>query len=354
MLRRAASIIVLVALVLGLLPLSAGASHAPLPLCSAAVHDSYKTTGPDGQQYKTWHPQVDHVNNCHFDHEHGSNPGLLAPVAYNGAPPTILPAFEYTASKHGMAEGHVGFKVIVINDVAGYRWMITSHFGTNSPPNAACNRFHTLDILIYDPVSKTIKADLHLMADFGKATSQNHVRLTPTACPDQGTNLGGSTGARLIPVLTENGVMYEPWRTDSREYPLLGLRTGGFTINTTDPQKQCNAIVCDSGATMMLTPTEPGRGAFRLLTFNDGGANGPFRITGTPSGTFYTDAHGRSPRVATDPDAVKQYVAPGFSVNVPGGMPECRSAAVEAAFFCSTVIPSEMPLKLNRYITGVN
>src|SRR5437870_1814478 len=49
-----------------------------LGTCPAAVHDRYVVTGPDGQLYRTWHPQVvaiDPANpgagTCAFAHEHG-------------------------------------------------------------------------------------------------------------------------------------------------------------------------------------------------------------------------------------------------------------------------------------------
>ena len=194
-----------------------------LPVCSAAVHAKYQATGPDGTKYPTWHPQIDQGANCHFDHEHGSNPSNVGPTAWNFTS-GVFPAYGYTSTKHGMTEGHNGFKSFTFR-LSGHWWLITNHFGTASPPTAACERFHTLDIVAIDDAG-TVKVDLHLMADFGKATSQNHVPLTPTACSNQ-AQVGASTGARLLPVQTENGVAYEPWRTDSREVPALGLRTGG-------------------------------------------------------------------------------------------------------------------------------
>jgi hypothetical protein len=82
-----------------------------LGTCSAQVHDRYKTVGPDGRTYRTWHPvtvPVDPSNpaagTCTFAHEHGDAPHPSMP----------LPPFGYAAAVDGMfAEivAHSGFKV---------------------------------------------------------------------------------------------------------------------------------------------------------------------------------------------------------------------------------------------------
>jgi hypothetical protein len=79
--------------------------------CSAAVHDRYATTGPDGKMYRTWHPitaPVDANNpngaKCTFAHEHGDAPHPNMPA----------PPFGYVAAVHGMFSeiaAHAGFKV---------------------------------------------------------------------------------------------------------------------------------------------------------------------------------------------------------------------------------------------------
>ena len=76
----------------------------PNSACPAWVHDQYMTTGPDGKQYRTWHPQIDPVYWCSFGHEHGSDPSL-AGTAYKVA-------FGYTATLGGMAEPERGFALL--------------------------------------------------------------------------------------------------------------------------------------------------------------------------------------------------------------------------------------------------
>src|SRR5690348_8196075 len=191
----------------------AATGDVTLPLCSQAVHDSYRVQGPDGVWYPSWHPQVDAENNCHFDHEHGSNPALVGPVTWLYGT-SLVPAYGYTATKAGMTEGHAGFKTYVFQ-LQGYTWMITHHFGTGSPQVAACNRFHTFDLVIVDS-SGVVKVNVHFMGDYGPAIAIDGAGdLTPTACPNQAANAraAGSTGVRQIPVGTSgNGsTLYEPW-----------------------------------------------------------------------------------------------------------------------------------------------
>ena len=72
-------------------------------------------TGPDGQLYRTWHPQtapLDPANLslglCAFAHEHGDDPRTsLANAA--------LPPFGYVGALAGHDEAHEGFKVFVAN-----------------------------------------------------------------------------------------------------------------------------------------------------------------------------------------------------------------------------------------------
>lgn len=88
-----------------------------LGTCSAAVHDRYVVTGPDGNPYRTWHPQevpVDAASPagavCRFAHEHGDDPR-------KSRADRSLPAFGYINAVAGAPhdEAHEGFKVFVAN-----------------------------------------------------------------------------------------------------------------------------------------------------------------------------------------------------------------------------------------------
>src|SRR5437899_3225580 len=39
--------------------------------CPSFLHDSWVTTGPDGNSYPTWHPAIDPRYGCFYGHEHG-------------------------------------------------------------------------------------------------------------------------------------------------------------------------------------------------------------------------------------------------------------------------------------------
>ncbi|MGE5224945.1 MAG: hypothetical protein ACM3PY_21120 [Omnitrophica WOR_2 bacterium] len=132
-------------------------------ICPAFVHDRYTTTGPDGKKYPTWHPSVDPVYRCYFDHEHGSDPHSYIGFAQSG-----LPAFGYTAAQAGIQESHAGYKVYVTNnDLNGHAWMILLNQDT-STPQRALTQFYTVDWHISSLDGKPL-ANLHLLGDFGYA-----------------------------------------------------------------------------------------------------------------------------------------------------------------------------------------
>ena len=88
-----------------------------LGFCAAAVHDRYVVTGPDGNLYRTWHPQQVPVDaaapggaQCRFAHEHGDDPRT-------SRADRKPPAFGYVNAVAGTPhdEAHEGFKVFVAN-----------------------------------------------------------------------------------------------------------------------------------------------------------------------------------------------------------------------------------------------
>ena len=284
-------------------PVPAGRERPrPNQTCPGWVHDQYVATGPDGKTYPTWHHQIEPAYWCYHRHEHGSDPRHFAP--------NHAPVFGYAAAAHGMNEAHEGFKTSVFDDGRGHRWMITHHFGTAGLARA-CNRFHTVGIAVRRKSDNLLLADLHLMADFGRAVvNKTQAPLTPPTCPKQAADAlaAGSTGIRQLPVQSAGPVFYEPWRFDARGN-VLGL-TGTFTFNNPDGIVICNTATCDQ-------PVTTGKsGSARFLTPNDG-----FGLTaGATTGTFYTDAVGKRRLAVGASGAVKQYVRPGVSLALtPGG-----------------------------------
>ena len=256
-----------------------GGQQVPVPnqTCPAWVHDSYVTTGPDGQTYKTWHNQIDPVYWCYFRHEHGSDPAHFDPDYTN--------AFGYTVAKHGMDEPHVGFKNITFKS-NGVLWWVMIHFGTGGLARA-CARFHSLDVAARDENSGELLADLHLMADYGAAVvNDGHAPLTPPTCPTQG--LADGTGRRTLPTVETGSVGYEAWMPDFVG-TVIGL-DGPLLINTIDPMVICNTVICDLPVTTGTT------GTLRFLDANQFA----IRAGNRNSGVFYTDPLGeRSSTPAT-------------------------------------------------------
>jgi hypothetical protein len=98
-------------------PALAPVDASTLGTCSAAVHDRFVVSGPDGNPYRTWHPQEVPVvasapqgAKCRFAHEHGDDPK-------KSRADRSLPAFGYINAVAGAPhdEPHEGFKVFVVN-----------------------------------------------------------------------------------------------------------------------------------------------------------------------------------------------------------------------------------------------
>jgi hypothetical protein len=348
-------LMLIVVLMLGLgLPRipSAVAGTAGMPPCSEAVHASYTTTGPDGKTYPTWHPHFDLNYGCYHSHEHGSNPDMF--LAF------YRPAYGYTASKHGMAEPHVGFKNYVFDDGLGRRWLIVHHFGTSGLARV-CERFHSVDIAVVKSSGGPLLADVHFLGDFGRAeASRSGKVLTPAACPNQGdaVRLLRGRGNRRIPVQEEGPLTYEPWRMDRHPLPGIGfVNEYGLVLNTRHPIVVCNDLTCSQAV-----PTKAGHGNIRTL--NIVGTFGfPRRPPDDPSsGTFYTDPLGHMVMAPDDPHAIKQYVVPDQDLTIPRD-PErpvrhCSpvdplSMLYQCYFDTAVVIPTR-PYLLNRWISETN
>ena len=310
-------------------PTSAPAA-SPYPPCTAAQHDAYKVVGPDGVARPSWHPQIDQRQHCVFGHEHGSDPGLALPSA--GWPYQTSPAdvpFGYAAAKMGMTENHEGFKLFVFSDRAGHTWRLALHQGS-SGAGRVCTRFHEVDVAIYDSNSWETLADTHFMGDFGKATSNQGQPLTPSACPTQAADAGGSTGVRQFQVYSQAGhALYDPWRLDDTMLTAIPLDLHALTI-WPNSINDCQDLTCD----VLVDNTN----VYGLV--NDGAERffqhypGMGIKAGGNRGVFYTDPMGMQLRQPTDPDAVRQYVKEGasFALGQPAG--KCFQWGISAVYHC--------------------
>jgi hypothetical protein len=137
--------------------------------CPENVHDQYTALGPDGNEYPTWHPQIDPGAGCYFAHDHGDDPRTSNVNSE-------LPAFGNVSALAGFNEPHVGFKVFVanagdVNDegrVMQVDSRIVFHMGTGGPGRFT-RRFHSLE---YDMESSSGHF-VHIkgMADTGEVGS---------------------------------------------------------------------------------------------------------------------------------------------------------------------------------------
>lgn len=93
--------------------------------CPTWVHDGYVATGPDGNEYPTWHAPTDPVYGCYFDHEHG-----VEPVAGGTS---ITPLFGYIGAVGGFNEPHAGFKVFA--------------FACDAPGDQGPNQFEAVAVM---------------------------------------------------------------------------------------------------------------------------------------------------------------------------------------------------------------
>jgi hypothetical protein len=135
--------------------------------CSAEQHDAYVVVGPDGNLYRTWHPQQE-SDGCRYAHEHGDNPA--SSVANSEMPP-----FGYIGSQVGRNEPHEGFKVFVTN--AGFAneegrtaldsTRVVAHMGTGGTGRYS-ESFHSLMV---DLIGRGREFHIQQMSDTGAAGS---------------------------------------------------------------------------------------------------------------------------------------------------------------------------------------
>ena len=285
-----------------------GSSPLPKPTCPQAVHDAYVTTGPDGQTYPTWGPQIDQDAGCYARHDHGADPKTFH-RDYR------LP-FGYAGARRGMSEDHVGYKVIVFDGVdSPYRWLISMHFGTHSV-GGVCNPFHEVVVALLDTrptnsgsLASKLLADTRAVRDFGPAlwNSEHNPPMIPERCQDQADQArarGTPPGVkRAFPIA---GKGYEPW------VPWMGRGVVPFTgnyliVNTWDPMMACDEVGQPGGPYCDFVPNVgTGTGIF----FQGGAFGFDLRAYNGPVGRFWTDPMGLEIRQQGDADAVEQFISP--------------------------------------------
>ncbi len=279
-------------------------------LCPSWVHGLYTTVGPDGAEYETWHPQIDPVYWCYFGHDHGSNPDLIP-----GSPK--IP-YGYVADKLDQDEPNVGFKEFIFQDMDNEQWVrFVIHAGTHSV-RRVCAQVHTLHIEVYDldgaqQYSTAFKADYG--AAFATSDGGNEV-LTPTNCGYSMPGLAATVSShqnREINVGSGSN-NYERW--DSREETAatynLGISVFEHQFDIRDPQSHCLSLTCNS--VVIRDPLDDNATRRTLGMASWRGDFGFDADHALGSGEFFTDPFAEAIRTAGATDAVRQYVAPGFTL----------------------------------------
>jgi hypothetical protein len=321
-----------------------GDKPKPNDTCPSWLDNLYVTQGPDGQTYKSWHPQIDPVYHCYFRHEHGSDPALIG-----------LPGFalEYVARQFdNQAEIHQGFKGIAIRDEdKKIGWYLNIHAETHDL-HRVCTRKHTVVIIATD-LTKSYPDNLLAMVgykgDFGASQSNrelagdhktiNNVTGFPN-CPDQAAIVNEIKNKDGDPMFfkrirvenlgdgkLDNGG-YEQW--DGGLTPELGLSVAGwfggsefpkFGIDIRNPSTTCSNLACAT------TKTNDGNHGdertffvpemkleYNALVRTKDTSNG-----GAADGVFYTDVYGVAVKNPTDANVVKQFIKPGIKLSGPNG-----------------------------------
>lgn len=277
---------------------STGSTHDDLTgePCPDRVHRQYVAEGPDGELYPTWHPRIDPIHGCYYEHEHGSDPATVHP--------DWTPLFGYTANvEFGHVEPHHGYKTFSFRGDDLTRWGFVVHLGTHGH-GRACAQFHTFDVAVADyAYVATLKADVHLLGNFGAGQVWDDgtgVRIPDTTCP--GNSEIVSDGLRRFAHAADpSGAGYEVWRTDRSLLPAVGVQFGHLHIATDDPMQICE----DADCAEMIVKDSSFRGVHRWMNTASGNT-GPVSVENPGAeATFYTDAFG------TGPGNVQQFIWPG-------------------------------------------
>lgn len=154
---------------------------APTPNrnCPKWLHDVYitknhweaHTTSDEPTYWRTWHPSIDPIYWCYFDHEHGSWPGRH----YN-------PMFGYVAWKvldpssptGRQLESHNGFKVFYLPLIDDRIAIFTVHMHTSRARRFTA-RHHTIVLAVLRGAE--VEVEVSFKSDFGPG--QGHARAGP-------------------------------------------------------------------------------------------------------------------------------------------------------------------------------
>lgn len=288
-------------------------AETSLGTCTAAIHDRYVAIGPDGNVYRTWHPQIVPINaadpsgpTCTFAHEHGDDPSTSSA---DSSPPL----FGYAARHGGMDEAHEGFKVFVVNRgttndegrTATTSTRIVAHMGTGGAKRFV-ERFHSLEFDLVAPDGH----EVHVMgmadtANAGAICDRGATLATPTHDDDIGRSVVVVPGVGC----DADGSLYEIWQftLDVGRATIIASTAVFDPITVLDPY--------DPGTAVLTMSAYPQFGM--LYGCNREAYFGPvYWYNRNGSTTFWTDAMGM-PVPSNAVGAIQQYVSAHNDIGIP-------------------------------------
>lgn len=277
----------------------------PNTACPSWVHDQYTAAGPDGQRYRTWHPQLDPVYWCSFGHEHGSDPALVG---------DYQPTFGYVAAHVPQDEMHEGFKGYSLLGGA-VNWYLNVH-GVTAMQRRICVPLHTVVVAAFDARSGEKLAELAYKGDFGptKANSEDNPVVHPRQCDTQADLDAATSNEKKVRIANHSryrNTGYETWR--GGDHPGLGFDAQGALIfDFLNPMSSCDGLACSE----VVATGESGEKR-DVLFAEDSRLRYPARLDPDGDGVFYTDVYGEQLLPAGHPNAVRQFVKPGLDLAGP-------------------------------------
>ena len=223
------------------------ATPSPNVTCPGWVHDQYTTLAPDGSEQASWHPQIDPVYWCNFNHDHGSDPMLIPGAPRIGYMYVSDNLIEYEGA--APESPHEGFKEFIM-PYEDYWVRFVVHAST-SEPRRVCGQFHTMYNEVYDSYGNQLYSS-SLKVDFGRATSTDTGEDIDDPCV-----AGPNEFARRIRTDPSfDNFNYENWDASpgTNATELLGMEFR-FRFDVRDPMSACTDLTCDT--LVQLTNPEP-------------------------------------------------------------------------------------------------
>lgn len=287
--------------------------------CPDWVHDRYTTLGPDGSVQPTWHPQIDPVFWCHFNHDHGSDPSIIPGSPRVGYMYVSDQLVEYEGAAPEAPEQ--GFKEFIMHHPDQPYWVRFIVHASTSEVRRICARFHTMYVEVYDEFGNQTYST-GFKTDFGHAESTDTFEQIADDCaegPDEFVR-------RIRTDPSFDNFNYENWNTTPGTDQTRRLGTEfNFRFDIRDPMSACTDITCaDSVQLTNPAPTEdePYGGAPEGTYARHSTTRRTMDPTDfvfsdqlTPeSGEFFTDPYGNGVVSETTPGAVRTYIEPGFTL----------------------------------------